>query len=119
MVAMLSRVVSTFLCWRANECPWPCVAGALILCAVRVTRLARGRDSPTLRVRSLITWAVKRGADACAVGGDAYAAALETEVWVFCFPTVACGESRGVLPVRVWVIPLFARVFLFVMVSWV
>lgn len=98
MVAMLSRVVSTFLCWRANECPWPCVAGALILCAVRVTRLARGRDSPTLRVRSLITWAVKRGADACAVGGDAYAAALNGEVRVFCFPTVACcvvGEERG------------------------
>ena len=80
------------------ERPWPCVAGALILCAVRVTRLARGRDSPTLRVRSLITWAVKRGADACAVGGDAYAAALNGEVRVFCFPTVACcvvGEERG------------------------
>lgn len=89
---MLSRVVSTFLCWRANECPWPRVAGALILCAVRVTRLARGRDSPTLcGFRSLITRAVKRGADACTVGDDAYVAALETEVWVFCFPTVACG----------------------------
>lgn len=80
MVAMLSRVVSTFLCWRANECPWPCVAGALILCAVRVTRLARGRDSPTLRVRSLITWAVKRGADACAVGVNSDLTARETEV---------------------------------------
>ena len=44
-----------------------------------------------MRVRSLITWAVKRGADACAVGGDVYAAALDGEVWVFCFPTVACG----------------------------
>ena len=49
-------------------------------------------------VRSLITWAVKREADACAVGGDAYAAALDGEVRVFCFPTVARGvvsEERG------------------------
>ena len=51
-----------------------------------------------MRVRSLITRAVKRGADACAVGGDAYAAALDGEVRVFCFPTVARGvvsEERG------------------------
>ena len=85
-------------CVRIGERPWPwMLAGALIPCW-RVTRLARGRDSPTLRVRSLITWAAKRGADACAVGGDAYAAALNGEVRVFCFPTVACcvvGEERG------------------------
>lgn len=41
---------------------------------------------------------MKRGADARTVGGDAYAAALNGEVRVFCFPTVACcvvGEERG------------------------
>ena len=86
-----SRVGSVFICWRAYECPWLCVAGALILFAAFLARLVFGRGSPVLRVRSLIVWVVKRGVDACAVGGDACAAALEAEVWVFCFPTVACG----------------------------
>lgn len=51
-----------------------------------------------MRVCSLLPRAVKRVADACAVGGDAYAAAFDGEVRVFCFPTVACcvvGEERG------------------------
>lgn len=65
-----------------------------------LARLAFGaqRFAYAAWVCSLFPRAVKRGADACAVGGDAYAAALETEVWVFCFPTVACGvvgEERG------------------------
>lgn len=74
---------------------WP---GPLILFVALFARLVLGRDSPTLRVRSLFLREAKRGADACAVGGDAYAAALDGEVWVFCFPTVACGvvgEERG------------------------
>lgn len=38
-VAMPPRGVSTFLCWRAKERPWPCGRGALFVaaCAVRVT----------------------------------------------------------------------------------
>lgn len=68
---------------------WP---GALILFELIAPRATAQRGSAyAMRVRSLITWAVKRGADACAVGGDVYAAALDGEVWVFCFPTVACG----------------------------
>lgn len=50
------------------------------------------------RVRSLLLRAAKRGADARTVGGDAYVAALDGEVRVFCFPVVACGvvgEERG------------------------
>ena len=59
---------------------------------------SRGRLAYAVRVCSLLPRAVKRGADACAVGGDACAAALDGEVGVFCFPTVACGvvgEERG------------------------
>lgn len=68
---------------------WP---GALILFELIAPRATAQRGSAYVtRVRSLFLRAVKRGADACAVGGDVYAAALETEVWVFCFPTVACG----------------------------
>ena len=46
-VAMPLRGVSTFLCWRAKERPWPCVAGALILFAALLARLARVGGSPT------------------------------------------------------------------------
>ena len=65
-----------------------------------LARLAFGaqRFAYAAWVCSLFPRAVKRGADACAVGGDAYAAALNGEVRVFCFPTVACcvvGEERG------------------------
>ena len=68
---------------------WP---GALILFELIAPRAtAQGVSAYAMRVRSLFPWAVKRGADACAVGGGVYAAALGGEVWVFCFPTVACG----------------------------
>ena len=65
-----------------------------------LARLAFGvqRFAYAAWVCSLFPRAVKRGADACAVGGDAYAGALNGEVRVFCFPTVACcvvGEERG------------------------
>ena len=82
-----------------KSAPWPCVAGGAH--SFRRTPRAlgsRGRLAYAVRVCSLLPRAVKRGADACAVGGDACATALDGEVGVFCFPTVACGivgEERG------------------------
>ena len=59
--------------------------------------------SALTRVRSLLLRAAKRGADARAVGGDAYVAALDGEVRVFCFLAVACGVvgEEGGVQVRV------------------
>lgn len=98
-VAMPLRGVSMFICWRANERPLAvCGRGAHSFRRTPRALGSRGRLAYAVRVCSLLPRAVKRGADACAVGGDACAAALDGEVGVFCFPTVACGvvgEERG------------------------
>ena len=78
-------------CVRIGERPWPWMLAGALACVL--ARLAFGVQSFAYAswVCSLFPRAVERGADACAVGGGAYAAALNGEVRVFCFPTVACG----------------------------
>lgn len=78
--------------------PWPWMLAGALACVLARLAFGAQRFAYAAWVCSLFPRAVKRGADACAVGGDAYAAALNGEVRVFRFTPVGCceaGEERG------------------------
>lgn len=98
MAAIVLCGVFVASCVRIGERPWPWMLAGALACVLARLAFGAQRFAYAAWVCSLFPRAVKRGADACAVGGDAYAAALNGEVRVFCFPTVACcvvGEERG------------------------